>query len=107
MFPLHSTNTMTHPTPYFRCRSKDRALEIRRLQGEAERVLAALEPSSVVVRRLPSREQSKPSQETEIAVHTACRVDRIRLPKPASAIDIDDLQKVLLQLKPILQQRRS
>ena len=98
---------MTTPTLYFRCRSRDRALEIRRLQSQAERVFAALEPSSVVVRRLPSREQSKASQETEIAVHTACRVDRVRLSKPAAAINLKDLEEVLLQLKPVLQRRRS
>jgi len=83
---------------YFRCRTKDRALELRRLRQQVEDALAPLSPDSVAVRRLSCREQGCPSRETEVVVQFSSRRSiRALLPKPVSAISQDDLDALRVQ----------
>lgn len=85
---------------YFRCRTRDRALKLRRLRQRIEDGLASLSLESMSVRRVSCREQGRPSRETEVVVQLSTgRSVRAPLPKPTSAISQDDLDSLRGQLK--------
>ena len=85
---------------YFRCRTADKRLALNRLKHEVRNVFADLQPTSIFIHRVPSREQCRTSQQTEIVLHLPNRQStRIALPKPVDAIGRQDLHQVLRRMR--------